>query len=121
MQSPAMLRLAERLPGGGGEMTVTHQGLPDLVRLALAAGDRQLALSAAKACREEATAETRPARAAAASLRCDGLARVGPGRGSGRRRRSCRAVGPAAQVPAALEDLAVVLAGRGQPEDARAA
>ena len=70
----AMLRLAELLPRGDNEMTLTHQWLPDLVRLALAAGDRQLAQAAAKACQQEATAETRPGRAAAASLRCYGLA-----------------------------------------------
>lgn len=116
----AMLRLAEILPRGDNEMTLTHQWLPDLVRLALAAGDRQLALSAAKACKEEATAETRPARAAAASLRCDGLLESDP-----ERLREAvghfRAVGPAAELPAALEDLAVVLAERGQHEDARVA
>jgi hypothetical protein len=54
-------------------MTLIHQWLPDLVRLALAAGDRQMAQAAAQACQAEAAAETRPARAAAASLRCRGL------------------------------------------------
>ena len=46
----AMLRLAEILPRGDNEMTLIHQWLPDLVRLALAAGDRQLAQAAAQAC-----------------------------------------------------------------------
>src|SRR6185312_9743594 len=63
----AMLRLAEILPRRDGEMTLTHQWLPDLVRLALTAGDRQMAQAAAQACQAEAAAETRPARAAAAS------------------------------------------------------
>ena len=39
----AMVRLAEMMPRRDGEMTLTHQWLPDLVRLALAAGDRQVA------------------------------------------------------------------------------
>ena len=57
-----MLRLAGLLPRGDGEMTLIHQWLPDLVRLALAVGDRQVARAAAQACQDEAAAETRPAR-----------------------------------------------------------
>jgi tetratricopeptide (TPR) repeat protein len=41
----AMVTLAEIVPRRVGEMTLTHQWLPDLVRLALAAGDRQVAPS----------------------------------------------------------------------------
>ena len=63
----AMQMLAAILPRHDGEMTLTHQWLPDLVRLALAAGDRQMARTAARACQEEAAAETPPARAAAAA------------------------------------------------------
>ena len=116
----AMLRLAGLLPRRDGEMTLTHQWLPDLVRLALTVGDRQQAQAAAQACQQEATAETRPARAAAASLRCHGLLHADPDR----LREAVahyRTVGPAAELPAALEDLAVVLAERGSGEDARAA
>ena len=58
----AMLTLAEIVPRRDGEMTLTHQWLPDLVRLALAAGDRQVARGAAQACQDEAAAETSPAR-----------------------------------------------------------
>jgi DNA-binding CsgD family transcriptional regulator len=115
----AMLRLAEILPRGD-EMTLVHQWLPDLVRLALAAGDRPLALAAANACAQEATSETRPARAAAASLRCFGLLESDPDR-LAQAVAHYRAVGPAVELPAALEDLAVVLAERGHGEDARAA
>ena len=75
----AMQRLAEIVPRRDGEMTLTHQWLPDLVRLALAAGDRQVARGAAQACQDEAAAETPSARAAAASLRCRGLLRSDPG------------------------------------------
>jgi DNA-binding CsgD family transcriptional regulator len=101
-------------------MTLTHQWLPGLVRLALAAGDQQVARTAAQACQAEATAETQPARAAAASLWCQGLLESDPDP----LREAVthyRVVGPAVELPAALEDLAVVLAGRGQDEEARTA
>jgi hypothetical protein len=77
----AMLRLGEILPRRDGEMTLIHQWLPDLVRLAIAAGDRPLARAAAQACQAEAEAEaeTETARAAAASLRCRGLLQSDPG------------------------------------------
>jgi DNA-binding CsgD family transcriptional regulator len=114
----AMLRLAAILPRRDGEMTLTHQWLPDLVRLALAAGDRQMAQAAAQACQAEAAAETHPARAAAASLRCRGLLGSDPGplRDAVAHYRSA---GPAVELPAALEDLAVVLAERGRSDEAR--
>jgi DNA-binding CsgD family transcriptional regulator len=116
----AMLRLAEILPRRDNEMTLTHQWLPDLVRLALAAGDRQAAQAAAKACQLEADAETRPARAAAASLRCDGLIGSDPDLIAAAVAHY-RTVGPAVELPAALEDLAVVLAGHNREKEARAA
>jgi DNA-binding CsgD family transcriptional regulator len=116
----AMLRLAELIPRQRDrEMTLIHQWLPDLIRLALAAGDRDMARAAADACGEEAAAETRPARAAAASLRCYGLFESDPER-LAEAVAHYRSVGPAVELPVALEDLAVVLAGRGNSEDARA-
>jgi len=116
----AMLRLAELFPRRDNEMTLTHQWLPDLVRLALAAGDRPLAQAAAQACQQEAAAETRPARAVAASLRCDGLMESDPDRLTAVVAHY-RTVGPAVELPAALEDLAVVLAEHGRDNEARAA
>jgi DNA-binding CsgD family transcriptional regulator len=116
----AMEALAGFLPRRDGEMTLVHQWLPDLVRLAIAAGDQQMARTAAGACEAEAAAETQPARAARASLRCQGLLRSDPGP----LREAVahyRTVGPAAELPAATEDLAAVLAERGQQEEARAA
>ena len=115
----AMLRLAGILPRRDGEMTLIHQWLPDLVRLAFA-GDRRMARAAAQACQAEAAAETQPARAAAASLRCRGLLRSDPGplRDAVAHYRSS---GPAVQLPAALEDLAAVLAQRGRVDEAKAA
>jgi DNA-binding CsgD family transcriptional regulator len=116
----AMQVLAAIIPRRDGEMTLTHQWLPDLVRLALAVGDRRMAQAAAQACRAEAAAETRPARAAAASLRCHGLLESAP---DPLREAVAhyRAAGPAVELPAALEDLAVVLAERGDEEESRAA
>jgi DNA-binding CsgD family transcriptional regulator len=116
----ALARLAGLLPRRPGEMTLTHQWLPDLTRLALTAGNRQLALAAVEACQQEASAETRPARATVASLRCYGLLESDPER-LAEAVAHYRSVGPAAELPAALEDQAVVLAGRGYEEDARAA
>ena len=116
----AMLRLAAMLPRRDGEMTLIHQWLPDLVRLALAAGDRQMAQAATQACQAEAAAETHPARATAASLRCHGLLESNPGPLT-EAVAHYRALGPAVELPAALEDLAVVQARSGQEEDARTA
>jgi DNA-binding CsgD family transcriptional regulator/tetratricopeptide (TPR) repeat protein len=116
----AMQALAATLPRPDFEMTLTHQWLPDLVRLALAAVDRPMARTAARACEAEAAAETRPARAAAASLRCQGQLESDPPL----LREAVahyREIGPAVELPAALEDLAAVLAERGQDEEARAA
>jgi DNA-binding CsgD family transcriptional regulator len=116
----AMQMLATILPRHDGEMTLTHQWLPDLVRLAMATGDRPMARTATLACQQEAAAETQPARAAAASLRCQGLLSSDPVP-----LRDAvvhyRTVGPAAELPAAVEDLAAVLAERGHREEARAA
>jgi DNA-binding CsgD family transcriptional regulator len=116
----AMLTLAGILPRRDGEMTLIHQWLPNLVRLAIAAGDGQVARAAAQACAAEAAAETEPARAAAASLRCRGLLRSDPGplRDAAAHYRS---LGPAVQLPSALEDLAAVLAQRGREDEAKAA
>jgi DNA-binding CsgD family transcriptional regulator/tetratricopeptide (TPR) repeat protein len=116
----AMQVLAGLIPRRDGENTLTHQWLPDLVRLALAVGDRQMAQAAARACQAEAAAETRPARAAPASLRCRGLLESDPDPLQDAVAHY-RAAGPAVELPAALEDLAVVLAERGHETDARAA
>ena len=116
----AMLRLAGILPRRDGEMTLIHQWLPDLTRLAVAVGDRRMAQAATQACQQEAAAETRPARAAAASLCCQGLLESDPVplRDAVAHYRT---IGPAVELPRALEDLAAVLAKRGRDEEAKAA
>ena len=116
----AMLRLAGMLPRRDGEMTLVHQWLPDLVRLALAAGDRPMAQAATRACQAEAAAETHPARATVASLRCRGLLESDPDPLT-EAVAHYRALGPATELPAALEDLAVVLATGGREEEASTA
>ena len=116
----AMLRLAAMLPRRDGEMTLIHQWLPDLVRLALAAGDQPMAQAATRACQAEAAAETHPARATVASLRCRGLLESDPDPLT-EAVAHYRALGPATELPAALEDLAVVLASSGREEEARTA
>jgi DNA-binding CsgD family transcriptional regulator len=113
----AMLRLAGMLPRRDGEMTLIHQWLPDLVRLALAAGDRPMAQAATRACQAEAAAETHPARATVASLRCRGLLESDPDALT-EAVAHYRALGPATELPSALEDLAVVLARTGREEEA---
>ena len=50
-------------------MTLTHQWLPDLIRLALTVGERDIAQAAAEACQVEAAAGTRPGRGQPAMLR----------------------------------------------------
>jgi DNA-binding CsgD family transcriptional regulator len=116
----AMLVLAAILPRRDGEMTLVHQWLPNLVRLAIATGDKRIAQTATLACAAEAAAETRPARAAAANLWCHGLLESDP---VPLREAVAhyRTLGPAVELPGALEDLAVVLAERGQDDEARAA
>ena len=116
----AMARLAGMLPRRDGEMTLIHQWLPDLVRLALAAGDRPMAQAATRACQAEAAAETHPARATVASLRCRGLLESDPDALT-EAVAHYRALGPATELPGALEDLAVVLARSGREEGASTA
>jgi DNA-binding CsgD family transcriptional regulator len=114
----AMRVLAGTLPRREGEMTLIHQWLPSLVRLAMAVGDDQTARLAAQACAAEAAAETRPARAAAASLRCQGLLAFDP---DPLREAVAhyRTAGPPVELPAALEDLAAVLAKHGRDDEVR--
>lgn len=114
----ALSILSTLLQRRAGEMTLVHQWLPDIVRLALAVGDHPAALAALRTCQAEAAAESKPARATAASSRCAGLFNRDPAQ----LRQAVahyRAVGPAVDLAGALEDLAVVLAGRGKADEAR--
>jgi DNA-binding CsgD family transcriptional regulator len=114
----ALSILSTFLERRAGEMTLVHQWLPDVVRLALAVGEHQTALAALRTCQAEAAAETKPARATAAASRCAGLANCDPAE----LRKAVahhRAVGPAVDLAGALEDLAGVLAARGRADEAK--
>jgi DNA-binding CsgD family transcriptional regulator len=118
--SAAVDALSPILSRRPGEMTLTHQWLPTLVRLAIAAGDSAACLAAVRTCRAEAGAESAPARAAVAALRCDGLIERDPAP----LRQAVlyhRTVGPLAELGSTLEDLAAVLADHGSTEEAKSA
>ncbi|MFI6099904.1 helix-turn-helix transcriptional regulator [Lentzea sp. NPDC051213] len=108
-----------RLPG---EMTLTHQWLPDLVRLALDVGDQEVVQAALTQAQAEAEAETAsdsgPARATAALWRCEGLAQQDPAplRDAVEHYRTA---GPPVELAGALEDLAAVCASRGEQAEAK--
>ncbi|GAA1738985.1 BTAD domain-containing putative transcriptional regulator [Luedemannella helvata] len=101
-----------------GEMTLTHQWLPDLVRIALDVGDHSAAVAALRSCQSEAAAEVPPARAAAARDRCRGLLNRDP---AALRSAAAhyRKVGPSVPLAGTLEDLAATLAGSGDMAEAR--
>jgi DNA-binding CsgD family transcriptional regulator len=69
----AVSLLAPILDTRPGQMTLVHQWLPDLVRIAVAVGDTDTARAALDRCAAEAEREEIPARAAAALSRCRGL------------------------------------------------
>jgi DNA-binding CsgD family transcriptional regulator len=103
-----------------GDITLTHQWLPDLVRLALALGDAQAAQTGLAACRAEAAAESSPARAAAAHHRCQGLVN----RDADELHLAVshyRKFGLSVELAGALEDFAEVLAEHGRTEEGRTA
>ncbi|NJP31931.1 ATP-binding protein [Micromonospora thermarum] len=111
----ALELLTPVLERGPGEMTLTHQWLPDVVRLALTVDDRTTALVALRVSGAEADAEQQPARAAAAHHRCRGLYD-----GDAESLRTAvshyRESGTTVELAGSLEDLAVVLARRDDPE-----
>ena len=69
----AVSLLAPILHTRPGQMTLVHQWLPDLVRIAVAVGDTATARAAFDRCAAEAAREEIPARAVAAANRCRGL------------------------------------------------
>ena len=105
----------EREPG---EMTLIHQWLPALTRLALAVDDRAAATAAVQVCQREAAMEQTPGRAAAAADWCTGLYE-----GDAALLQSAvdhyRAGGAVVELAEASEDLAVTLAGCGDTEQAK--
>lgn len=90
-------------------MMLRHQWLPDVVRIALAAGNHYIAHEALSVCAEEAKQETVPARAAAAAARCRALIDGDP-EGALAAADHYREVGRPIELAAALEDAAELLA-----------
>lgn len=93
--------------------------LPTAVRLALDAGDRELALHAAAVCAEQERAGARPLAAACAAW-CRGLVRADPAQLAGAAV-YFRAAGRRIELGNVLEDLAVVQARAGWLDQARQA
>ncbi|WP_370948047.1 BTAD domain-containing putative transcriptional regulator [Amycolatopsis sp. cg5] len=98
-------------------MMLRHQWLPDVVRIALAAGNHYIAHEALSVCAEEAKQETVPARAAAAAARCRALIDGDP-EGALAAADHYREVGRPIELAAALEDAAELLARAGHAEHA---
>jgi len=116
----ALSTLATILDPRPGQMTLTHQWLPDLVRLAMAVRDPATVHAAVASCRSAAAVEAVPARAAVAARRCDGLLNQDPAALLDAADHY-RAVGRPVELANALEDAAVVLADQRRAGDARTA
>jgi DNA-binding CsgD family transcriptional regulator/tetratricopeptide (TPR) repeat protein len=95
-----------------------HQILPDLVRLALAAGEDETARAAAAICAEEAALPGAPSGKAFSADRCRGLIEHDPELVLPAVEHY-RAVGRRFELATAAEDAAAVLAQRGRFEEAR--
>nr|CEL15640.1 putative regulatory protein [Kibdelosporangium sp. MJ126-NF4]CTQ90321.1 putative regulatory protein [Kibdelosporangium sp. MJ126-NF4] len=101
-------------------MMLRHQWLPDVVRIALAAGQHSIAMLALDVCAAEASRETTPARAAAALVRCRGMINQAPDELL-TAARHYETVGRPVELAQTLEDAAVLLAETGRMDEARAA
>ncbi|PRY29542.1 BTAD domain-containing putative transcriptional regulator [Pseudosporangium ferrugineum] len=100
-------------------MMLRHQWLPDALRLALQTGRDDFAKRAMEICMEEAAKEVRPARAWAASARCRALFSGDP-EPALEAAKHYREVGRVTELATALEDAAVLLAGKRRPHEAAA-
>ncbi|GAA3434763.1 BTAD domain-containing putative transcriptional regulator [Kutzneria kofuensis] len=101
-----------------GRMTLRHQWLPDLTRLALDAGAPDVAQAALRLAQAEASSETVPARAFNAAQRCASLISGDPAPLVAVARRY-RDVGRRIEFAVTSEDAAVLLARRGEVDRAR--
>lgn len=112
----ALRIFAPLLEPGYAPMLLRHQWLPDITRLALAIGDRDLAERAVSCCDEEAGREVRPARAASAAARCRALLTTDP-EPALLATDQYRKVGRTVELAAGLEDAAVLLAANRRPHE----
>ncbi len=116
----ALIALAPVLDPRYAPMMLRHQWLPDVVRLALQADSPDLVTQALSICAGEAAREVVPTRAAAALLRCRGLADRDPA-SVAQAVAHYRTVGRPVELAQTLEDLAVVLAATGRRAEGEAA
>ncbi|MFD9123226.1 ATP-binding protein [Kitasatospora sp. NPDC059571] len=116
----ALVLLSRILEPRPGQMSLMHQWLPDLVRLAVDLEDGAVARAASELCQSEADREVTPARASFAARRCRGLVQGDPFPVL-EAAEHYAAVGRPFERAQALEDAAVLLARRGQTGEARAA
>ncbi|MEV8096739.1 AAA family ATPase [Kitasatospora sp. NPDC085879] len=116
----ALVLLSQILERRPGQMSLVHQWLPDLVRLALDLGEETLAREAGEACEDEARREAVPARASFASRRCRGLIQADPALML-ETAEHYAAVGRPFERAQTLEDAAVLLARQGHGAEARTA
>jgi DNA-binding CsgD family transcriptional regulator len=101
-----------------GRMTLRHQWLPDITRIALDAGEPDVARAALRLAEAEASAETVPARAFNAARRCAALI-AGDAEPLLAVTRHYREVGRRVEFAVTSEDAAVLLARRGEVDRAR--
>ncbi|BFU45574.1 BTAD domain-containing putative transcriptional regulator [Krasilnikovia sp. MM14-A1004] len=113
----ALQVLAPLLVPDYAPMMLRHQWLPDIVRLTLRLGRRDIAEQAAAICADEAAKEILPARAASASAHCAALLQGDPERALAAAAHY-RGAGRTTELAAALEDAAVLLAANRRPHDA---
>jgi hypothetical protein len=116
----ALIALEPVLDPRYAPMMLRHQWLPDVVRLAMQAGDTAIVARALEICEGEASREIIPARAASALLRCRGLATGDPALVQ-QAVAHYRKVGRPVELAQALEDLAVLLTQNNQRPEGEAA
>jgi DNA-binding SARP family transcriptional activator len=113
----ALTLLAPLLQPAYAPMMLRHQWLPDIIRLAVSAGHRDVAERAMEICADEAAKETWPARAYAAQARCRALL-TGDLRPARAAVAHYRRVGRLPELAATLEDAAALAAAAGRTEEA---
>jgi DNA-binding SARP family transcriptional activator/tetratricopeptide (TPR) repeat protein len=116
----ALTLLTPLLEPAYSPMMLRHQWLPDVIRLALQADQRETAIRAAEISADEAAKERTPARAAAADARCRALM-TGDVRPALSAAAQYRRVDRIPELAGTLEDIAVLRAADGQMEAAAAA
>ncbi|MFF7415291.1 helix-turn-helix transcriptional regulator [Streptomyces lydicus] len=114
----ALELLTQLLEPRPGQMTLVHQWLPDLVRLALALGEKATAQAALDLCSKEANREASPARATFAAQRCHGLLK-GDAAPLMAVAEHYATVGRPVERAQTLEDAALLMAGHGRLPQAR--